>query len=66
LAKTKQRKKTRINEYANKGERVINFEDKFERDKKALKDLYKMVNWDLAKNMKIELNTNMFENISNY
>lgn len=55
-----------INEYANKGERVINFEDKFERDKKAMKDLYKMVNWDLAKNMKIELNTNMFENISNH
>ncbi|MGL2964790.1 hypothetical protein ACSVH2_13290 [Flavobacterium sp. RSB2_4_14] len=57
----------KINEYAQNNERIITLEDKFERDKNAMKNRFKMVNWDLAVNSKLELvHPNGDEKISNY
>ncbi|WP_264520745.1 hypothetical protein [Flavobacterium sp. N1994] len=56
-----------INEYALKGEPIITIEDKFERDKNAMKSRYKMVNWDAAVKSKFELfHPDGDEKISNY
>ncbi|WP_333877843.1 hypothetical protein, partial [Flavobacterium sp.] len=56
----------KVNEYAINSERIIAIEDQYERDKNALKNLYKMVNWDLALKSELKL-THPFaeERISN-
>ena len=45
-----------INEYALKSETVTTLTDQFERDKNAVKERFKMGNWDLAIKSKLELN----------
>lgn len=56
-----------VNEYAKKGETIITIADQFERDKNAMKERFKMVNWDLAVKSKLELqHPDGDEKISNY
>jgi hypothetical protein len=56
-----------VNEYALKDENVISLKDQFDRDKTALKSLYKMVNWDLAVKSNLQLfHPTAEEKISNY
>jgi len=45
-----------INEYAIKGEPIITLNDKFDRDKNAMKSRFTMVNWESAVKSKLELN----------
>lgn len=47
--------KININEYDTKDLEVITLDDKFERDKNAMKNLYKMVNWDSAVKSELEI-----------
>ena len=47
-----------INENDINGKEAITLKDEFERDKNAMKNLYKLVNWDSAVKSKLELNRN--------
>ena len=45
-----------INEYAFKGEQVVTLKDEFTKDMNAIKNIHKMVNWDIAVKSTLELN----------